>query len=331
MPTTFPEWKELQPPKQGLCALRLVELNGEPALFGAMIARASQSVIETTGQQHVMELAPIALPKGALPPAFAVPALFDMAPEFDLASDPSGNILVAAERFQGGSNALVVGEAAQGNFTVTALYQDFTDYQRPRFIRGSAKPGSRTTAVANRNNVALLAHQPLDPKQFGRAPAPFHHLIAGDAGLVIAQGAAQDPLDSALLLAKAPPTGSGALATGERPSTLALHEITQGKISHKAATLFGTDATYGFDADIAGNRLLVLGSTLQGAQLISHDLNSGKTAAIDWPTPVPGDWAASPSVLVLSGGKTLALAFFEGTGRAATGIRYAQLDLTSLG
>jgi hypothetical protein len=327
----FTDWKDPPLPARDPAPLRLVALDGGAVIYQASTTKAAHSA---QGFRFLAKLTPIAPNKlsGGLPPEIDVAQAFAMVPDFDLVALDGGAFAFAIEFFKGGSRALQRGEAANGKVAIGATYHDSTDYRRPRFVRGHAAPARMLTAVVNRSAVAMMDEQPLQTGGGIRRPAPYTVLAAGDSGVAIATPPPNGKPSSVALFAKAAANGN-TLPNGDRPGTLSLTRLAQGHPSGKPELLFDRDGTYSFDADVQGDVALVLGSTTQGPQLVTCDLGSGAIGKIAWPQgyPASGTWIASPSVLALAGGKAFALAFFEHAGNGATGIRYAQLDLASLG
>lgn len=330
--TPFTDWSDPPLPGKIPLPLRLVAIDGGVVIYQAETVQARSTLAGDRFRTRLSPTAPSKLPRG-LPPQIEIAQVFSKVPNFDLVPLDRGGLAFAIEFFQGATHALMRGEANGGKIAINAIYHDFTNYQRPRFVRGNPGLVHMATAVVNRSSVAIMDEQPLPPGGRGRQPSPYTILAAGDSGVAIQTTPPNGKPGSVALFTKVVADGS-TLSNGDRAGTLLLAKLKQGHTDGKPEVLFQHHGTYNFDVDAQGEIALVLGSTLKGPQLISCDLGTGKITEIAWPTgyPATGTWIASPTVLALpGGGRTFALAFFESSGSGATGIRYAQLDLPSIG
>ena len=326
----FVAWTELPSPQGRLGPLRVAAGNGSIAIYLASTEAAPPAVADKQHNKYQAKLSPIPI-SGSAPAEIVMSQLLATVPAFDIATRADGSLAVAIELFGGGSNALVLGTAHHGDLKQAATYSDFTDYRFPRFVRGLAPSGESATAIANGAILVAIGDRPLPRGGHGTKTPPYTKLADATSGVAIATVPPNGQQSLALFATRG--DDGPQLPSGDFLGTLTFVSLVNGRPTGTPQVLFHPGDIYSFDVDVQGDLALVLGSTKHGPRLITCDLATGKTTDIDWLQgyPVSGTWIASPSVLALPGSKAFALAFYECSGSSATGIRYAQLDLSQPG
>jgi hypothetical protein len=331
--------------------LRLVSMNGVIAVYRgateALMGGAYQAVLTPTVMSG----------SGDPPPTVRIAQMFDMVAAYDIAPAGDGALAVAIEAFRGASNALQIGAESQGKWSLGLSYQDFHDYTCPRFVRGSAvRPGQFAAAIVGRSVFVGITEPPVEPARLTPQSAPFRALTDASDGRIgsavaVADGMPPPPVNAqaaAPVLGAFPPAASLALfllaqstggppaPSGDLPGSLGL------RAGGRRYALFDwpDNPAFAFDADVKEGVGLVLASTRTGPQLLGYNSISHVITPIPWPPDYlpPNIWIANPTVLAAPpetpGAKPFSFAFYEGMyglhGPQVTGIRYGQVDLTTL-
>jgi hypothetical protein len=324
-------WNDPPLPAPKVGPIRLVAAGGSVAIYRGEVGPATAQVARYPYQTTLVSIAVT----GRQPPDIVIPQKLANLPSFDLVDTEDKGLTLAIESFGGAANALVLGSADQGKVAVQATYRDFNDYRFPRFVRGAAAPGKLVTTIANGDALVIMSGTPPSPTDVGLTADPFVKLADATSGLAIATTPPNGRLQGAALLAKSGNAGPPLLATGDFLGTLTLTSLSNGRAMASPVVLFGPGVTYAFDADIRSDLILVLASTNSGPQLVGCNPTSGKTTPVAWPDgdPPPGTRIANPTVLAVpgaAGSRVFYIAFFEFVADVMKGIRYAELDLSTI-
>jgi len=334
----FTEWTSVPGSRSG--ALRLAAVGGGIVLYRAATAAVSPEIAHTTGFDCQTVLSPTAV--GGSPgtvPEIAIPQILPTSPDFDIVA-LDGGAAVATEWFGGALNALQVGTASGGGFSVRDSYAGIIDYQHPRFLRGGGiSPGRFVSAIVYESRLVAIDKTVKDPKTGG----PYVALTGPDDrvvdGVILCAGTTQTngilpSLGSLELLYRLDGDGVAPSPAGDFAGTLFIRSAA-GSDKNPPQMLLESNGTYAFDADEQDGTLLIVAATTKGPQLLAYDLAAAAAKPIAWPPGYPssGTWIASPTVLAVAGApgqKLVSFAFYEGTGSAVSGVRYGQVDLAQV-
>jgi hypothetical protein len=263
---------------------------------------------------------------GAMPlSAFLLPQWFPLWADYDTMRTADGTLLVAAELFLGGSNALIAGPVRRGQIQPDARFEKRFDYRHPRFPRGDGDASGRYVAVSvDQADVVLMPTSGDDTLATATQGTWLRRIGPGSEGVVVAHEplAAGSSLSAVLL---APEEEPGPWIRGNAPRRLSIVQHSDGLQSMPWSAAGHPIVAYAFDVDAHGRTALLAAATVDGPLLARVDLDTGTMQSLagapDW---TPETVLHNPTVRAATaadGGRGFVVVYEELSGDRLLGVR----------
>jgi hypothetical protein len=237
----------------------------------------------------------------------SIPQFLPPPPDWDAAWRPSEGLTVAYQKAGGALNAVLLQNiGAEPPASLTARHP-FESFSRPRFVRGPTGAPRLVSMIAD-NQTAVLFEVPI-----GNKPSSYKKLGHCEDAFVVTR---QKGLG---LLCKV--TVPGPSLQNILPGTLSYISLGEDlQPLEVPVVLLGGQPVFGFDADLLGEKLVILAVTAAGPRLETLGQSSGQAIRLALPTDSKGN-LSSPSLRIMSSQVYISLVDDEGSaaGRVVVG------------